>query len=70
MQGLAASYPFDRRDPLAPENRRISIVVMTREAEERVFRGPSLAEPATAAEPPQPVQSMPPAGSSLAPATR
>ena len=41
VQGLAASYPFDRRDPLAPANRRISIVVMTREAEDRVFRGPA-----------------------------
>ena len=39
VQGLAASVPFDRRDPTAPANRRISIVVMTREAEERVFLG-------------------------------
>jgi len=39
VQGLAASHPFDRKDPLAPSNRRISIVVMTREAEERVFTG-------------------------------
>ena len=39
VQGLAASNPFDRKDPLAPSNRRISIVVMTREAEERVFTG-------------------------------
>ncbi|MDQ2780523.1 MAG: flagellar motor protein MotB [Pseudomonadota bacterium] len=38
VQGLAASNPFDRRDPAAPANRRISIVVMTREAEDRVFR--------------------------------
>ena len=38
VQGLAASNPFDRRDPTGPSNRRISIVVMTREAEERVFR--------------------------------
>lgn len=48
VQGLAASHPFDRRDPLAPANRRISIVVMTREAEDRVFRGP---EPPRAAAP-------------------
>jgi chemotaxis protein MotB len=40
VQGLAASHPFDRRDPLSAANRRISIVVMTREAEDRVFRGP------------------------------
>ena len=45
VQGLAASNPFDRQDPTAPANRRISIVVMTREAEDRVFRG-SAAEPA------------------------
>ncbi|MBA4178690.1 MAG: motility protein MotB [Leptothrix sp. (in: Bacteria)] len=38
VQGLAASNPFDRRDPAAPANRRISIVVMTREAEEALFR--------------------------------
>ncbi|MDP1900689.1 MAG: flagellar motor protein MotB [Rubrivivax sp.] len=38
VQGLASANPFDRRDPAAPTNRRISIVVMTREAEERVFR--------------------------------
>ncbi len=38
IQGLAASNPFDRKDPAAPANRRISIVVMTREAEDRVFR--------------------------------
>ncbi len=42
VQGLAASHPFDRRDPLSPANRRISIVVMTREAEDRVFRGPGM----------------------------
>ena len=43
VQGLAASNPFDRRDPAAPANRRISIIVMTREAEERVFAAtPSL----------------------------
>jgi len=49
VQGLAASHPFDRRDPLAPTNRRISIVVMTREAEERVFRGPQVPQAAPAA---------------------
>jgi chemotaxis protein MotB len=38
VQGLAAANPFDRADPAAPANRRISIIVMTREAEERVFR--------------------------------
>lgn len=38
VQGLAASVPFDRTDPLAPVNRRISIIVMNREAEDRFFR--------------------------------
>ena len=38
VQGLAASNPFDRRDPAASANRRISIIVMTREAEEALFR--------------------------------
>ena len=38
VQGLAASSLFDPRDPLAPGNRRISIIVMNREAEMRFFR--------------------------------
>ena len=38
VQGLAASQPFDRKDPQAPTNRRISIIVMNREAEDRIFR--------------------------------
>jgi chemotaxis protein MotB len=53
VQGLAASNPHDRMDPSAPANRRISIVVMTREAEDRVFRtgAPSAPEAAAAPEP-------------------
>jgi len=38
VQGLAASSPFEREDPAAPVNRRISIIVMNRAAEERFFR--------------------------------
>jgi len=38
VQGLAASALLDRADPLAPVNRRISIIVMNREAEDRFFR--------------------------------
>ena len=38
VQGLASSNPYDRKDPAAPANRRISIVVMTRAAEDRLFR--------------------------------
>ena len=51
VQGLAASNPFDRTDPSAATNRRISIVVMTRAAEEEVFRATPLATPS---EPPAP----------------
>ncbi|MDO8418629.1 MAG: flagellar motor protein MotB [Rubrivivax sp.] len=39
VQGLAASSPFDAQNPAAPMNRRISIIVMTREAEERALSG-------------------------------
>jgi chemotaxis protein MotB len=38
VQGLAASLPFDAKDPLGAANRRISIIVMNREAEDRIFR--------------------------------
>ncbi len=38
VQGLAASNPFDSADPTAPANRRISIIVMNRDAEDRLFR--------------------------------
>ncbi|WP_374562126.1 flagellar motor protein MotB [Ideonella sp.] len=38
VQGLAFSQPFDRNDPTSPSNRRISIIVMNRDAEDRVFR--------------------------------
>ena len=38
VQGLASSTPFDRNDPTSPANRRISIIVMNREAEDRVLR--------------------------------
>jgi chemotaxis protein MotB len=55
IQGLAASAPYDRKDPGSPANRRISITVMNRDAEERVFRNAlNLPEPAPEepAEPP------------------
>ncbi len=38
VQGLASSQPFDEADPLGPSNRRISIIVMNRDAEDRMFR--------------------------------
>jgi len=36
--GLASSQPFKREDPLDPQNRRISIIVMNRDAEDRFYR--------------------------------
>ena len=38
VQGLAASQPFNRDDPADPQNRRISIIVMNRDAEDRFYR--------------------------------
>ncbi|HEX7637132.1 MAG TPA: flagellar motor protein MotB [Burkholderiaceae bacterium] len=38
VQGLASSQPFDEKDPTAPANRRISIIVMNRDAEDRMFK--------------------------------
>ena len=76
VQGLAASNPFDRRDPASPANRRISIVVMTREAEDALFRAtPELPEPAAAeGANPAVIPGLPPgapvAASSPAPALR
>jgi chemotaxis protein MotB len=43
IQGLAQSVPFDASDPQSPLNRRISIIVMNRQAEERVLN--SLLDP-------------------------
>jgi chemotaxis protein MotB len=57
VQGLAASNPFDRTDATAASNRRISIVVMTREAEDSVFRGSA---PRTPLAPPAPIAPMAP----------
>ncbi len=51
VQGLAASNPFDRKDPTAPANRRISIIVMTRAAEDRLFRTAPEPEPEAPAMP-------------------
>jgi chemotaxis protein MotB len=38
VQGLASSQPFNREAPTDPQNRRISIIVMNREAEDRFYR--------------------------------
>ena len=53
--GLAASSLIDTQNPLAPANRRISITVMTREAEARLIGNATIpvstAPPANSAEP-------------------
>src|SRR5205085_2399192 len=47
VQGLASSSLFDAKDPLNPANRRISIIVMNRDAEDRFFgKSPDAEEPA------------------------
>ncbi len=38
VQGLAASMLYEKDEPQSPLNRRISIIVMNREAEDRVFK--------------------------------
>ncbi|MEY8876661.1 MAG: flagellar motor protein MotB [Leptothrix sp. (in: b-proteobacteria)] len=51
VQGLAASVPFDRLAPADPVNRRISIIVMTRDAVDRFFQSGDSAEAAVPSEP-------------------
>jgi chemotaxis protein MotB len=56
--GMGSSVPLEPNDPLAPSNRRITILVMTKEAEERLLgtanvpldAEPEAAAPATAIE--------------------
>ena len=61
VQGLAYSQPFNREDPTSPSNRRISIIVMNREAEDRVFRTTPepVAEPEAAPGADAPVVNLP-----------
>jgi len=42
VEGLGATQLFDPENPLNPMNRRISIVVMTSEAADRILRGPQV----------------------------
>jgi chemotaxis protein MotB len=52
--GMASSVPLEPNDPLSPSNRRITILVMTKEAEERLLGATNIpVEVETAA--PQPV---------------
>jgi chemotaxis protein MotB len=53
VTGLASSNLLDPQNPLSPTNRRISIIVMTREAEERLMGG-GRTPAVTAAEAPAP----------------
>jgi chemotaxis protein MotB len=48
--GLSSSILLDPANPLSPTNRRISIIVMTREAEERLM-GSGRSQVAASAEP-------------------
>ena len=45
VQGLASSTLFDADDPQSPVNRRISIIVMNREAEDRLLGQPTPDDP-------------------------
>ncbi len=51
VQGLAASMPLRPAEPRSPANRRISLIVMNREAEERALRSASPASAALEAAP-------------------
>ncbi|HET7868564.1 MAG TPA: flagellar motor protein MotB, partial [Burkholderiaceae bacterium] len=51
VQGLAASIPYERDNPHSPLNRRISIIVMNREAEDRMY---AAMDPAASASAPAP----------------
>jgi chemotaxis protein MotB len=64
VQGLASSVLFAPAEPLSAANRRISIIVMNRDAEDRLLRqapaAPAEAEPNVAAvAPPSPVVAPP-----------
>ena len=60
--GMASSLLLDAADPLSPSNRRISILVMTKEAEERLLGGQRIpVEIETATETPQPAPVVQPA---------
>ena len=54
VQGLASSVLFDAKDPQGAVNRRISIIVMNKEAEERLLRIASDEEESTPAAEPAP----------------
>ncbi len=51
VQGMASSMPIDAIAPSDPQNRRISIIVMNREAEDRVYRAAPETQTATSEAP-------------------
>jgi len=68
VQGLASSSLFERDNPESPANRRISIIVMNRDAEDRFFRTAPAAEEPAAAEPPPDVTGATPTAPQALPA--
>ncbi len=60
--GLSSSIQFDKDDPYNPINRRISIIVMNKQAEEAVMEQSASAPSSAAAAPPVPSAADPAAG--------
>ena len=63
VEGLASSRPFEPNDTNAPINRRISILVLTREAEDRLLHNPIKKASAPQTEDADPASQAPAAGS-------
>jgi chemotaxis protein MotB len=57
VQGLASSNLLERKDPNSPVNRRISIIVMNRDAEDAVLKSLPNIEEAPASDAPDPPES-------------
>ena len=56
VQGLASSMLFNSAEPMSASNRRISVIVMNRDAEDRMFRtAPDVAEALSAQPIPAPI---------------
>ncbi|MFY9476066.1 MAG: flagellar motor protein MotB [Pseudomonadota bacterium] len=60
VQGLAASMLYEKDNPESPLNRRISIIVMNREAEDRVFKAAEAEATASAPEDAEAIPAMAP----------
>ena len=66
VQGLAASQPYDREQPLNPVNRRISIIVMNSDAEDRLRESARSAASPAGGEAPSPAAEATPGSSGAA----